>query len=575
MDRSEPSLVPQWLKNSGSSTGGGDNHPASRVARNKSFVNTNGHDFGRASGSEKTTSSYFRRSSSSNSSGSSKSYSSFGRNQRDRDWEKDTYNSRDKERLALGGDRHRYESSELLGNPSLSKYERDGLRRSHSMISGKHGETWPKKVVTESSSGSGKNNGNGFLAKGSPVGVANKATFDRDFPSLGTEDRAVVPEVGRVASPGLSSALQSLPIGSSASIGGERWTSALAEVPMLVVSNGTASLSVQQAAPSSTTASVVVSSTTSLNMAEAVAQGPTRAQIAPQLSIGTQRLEELAIKQSRQLIPVTPTMPKTLVLSSSDKQKSKVGQHQQHPTSSSLPVNQSPRGAPPSKPDFSKASNVGKLQVLKPVREKNGVTPSVKDKLSPTSSGKAVNSTLPASPSAVKPLLTTALEKRPTTQAQSRNDFFKRMREKSVSNSSSASETGSAMSPEKHAEVAVVPAAITEAVEPLPEEKAVRTTCNGGVQHISNGKKYNSEPIISEEEEAKFLRSMGWDENDDEGGLTEEEISAFYRDFTKYINSKPSLRILQGVRLKFLLPFDSQIGGISPGLSSSDAKLES
>ncbi|KAL7119483.1 hypothetical protein ACP275_02G066100 [Erythranthe tilingii] len=550
MDRSEPSLVPQWLKNSGSSTGGGDNHPASRVARNKSFVNTNGHDFGRASGSEKTTSSYFRRSSSSNSSGSSKSYSSFGRNQRDRDWEKDTYNSRDKERLALGGDRHRYESSELLGNPSLSKYERDGLRRSHSMISGKHGETWPKKVVTESSSGSGKNNGNGFLAKGSPVGVANKATFDRDFPSLGTEDRAVVPEVGRVASPGLSSALQSLPIGSSASIGGERWTSALAEVPMLVVSNGTASLSVQQAAPSSTTASVVVSSTTSLNMAEAVAQGPTRAQIAPQLSIGTQRLEELAIKQSRQLIPVTPTMPKTLVLSSSDKQKSKVGQHQQHPTSSSLPVNQSPRGAPPSKPDFSKASNVGKLQVLKPVREKNGVTPSVKDKLSPTSSGKAVNSTLPASPSAVKPLLTTALEKRPTTQAQSRNDFFKRMREKSVSNSSSASETGSAMSPEKHAEVAVVPAAITEAVEPLPEEKAVRTTCNGGVQHISNGKKYNSEPIISEEEEAKFLRSMGWDENDDEGGLTEEEISAFYRDFTK-------------------------IGGISPGLSSSDAKLES
>ncbi|KAL9174648.1 hypothetical protein ABFS82_02G064900 [Erythranthe guttata] len=550
MDRSEPSLVPQWLKNSGSSTGGGDNHPASRVARNKSFVNTNGNDFGRASGSAKTTSSYFRRSSSSNSSGSSKSYSSFGRNQRDRDWEKDTYNSRDKERLVLGGDRHRYESSELLGNPSLSKYERDGLRRSHSMISGKHGETWPKKVVTESSSGSGKNNGNGFLAKGSPVGVANKATFERDFPSLGTDDRAVVPEVGRVASPGLSSALQSLPIGSSASIGGERWTSALAEVPMLVVSNGTASLSVQQAAPSSTTASVVVSSTTSLNMAEAVAQGPTRAQTAPQLSLGTQRLEELAIKQSRQLIPVTPTMPKTLVLSSSDKQKSKVGLIQQHPTPSSLPINQSPRGAPPSKPDFSKASNVGKLHVLKPVREKNGVTPSVKDKLSPTGSGKAVNSTLPASPSAVKPLLTTALEKRPTTQAQSRNDFFKRMREKSVSNSSSASETGTAISPEKHAKVAVVPAAITGAVEPLPEEKAVRTTCNGGVQHISNGKKYNSEPIISEEEEAKFLRSMGWDENDDEGGLTEEEISAFYRDFTK-------------------------IGGISPGLSSSDAKLES
>lgn len=32
-----------------------------------------------------------------------------------------------------------------------------------------------------------------------------------------------------------------------------------------------------------------------------------------QLSVGTQRLEELAIKQSRQLIPVMPSTPKTLV----------------------------------------------------------------------------------------------------------------------------------------------------------------------------------------------------------------------------------------------------------------------
>lgn len=31
------------------------------------------------------------------------------------------------------------------------------------------------------------------------------------------------------------------------------------------------------------------------------------------MSVKTQRLEELAIKQSRQLIPVTPSMPKALV----------------------------------------------------------------------------------------------------------------------------------------------------------------------------------------------------------------------------------------------------------------------
>ncbi|KAL0357127.1 UNVERIFIED_CONTAM: hypothetical protein Scaly_1398400 [Sesamum calycinum] len=66
MERSEPTLVPEWLKNTGNVTGGGsishsDDHAASRVARNKSFVNSNGHEFGRSSSSERTTSSYFRR----------------------------------------------------------------------------------------------------------------------------------------------------------------------------------------------------------------------------------------------------------------------------------------------------------------------------------------------------------------------------------------------------------------------------------------------------------------------------------------------------------------------------------
>ncbi|KAK4405063.1 hypothetical protein Sango_0512800 [Sesamum angolense] len=139
------------------------------------------------------------------------------------------------------------------------------------MISGKRGDTWHKKVGTDLNIASG-NNTNGLPSKGSPIGGVNKTTFERDFPSLGAEQRAVIPEVGRVPSPGVSSALQSLPI----------------------------------AAPSSST-SVALGSTTSLNMAEAVAQGPTRAQTTPQ------RLEELTIKQSRQLIPVTPSMPKPLV----------------------------------------------------------------------------------------------------------------------------------------------------------------------------------------------------------------------------------------------------------------------
>lgn len=262
------------------------------------------------------------------------------------------------------------------------------------------------------------------------------------------------------------------------------------------------------------------------------------------------------------------------MLNSSDKQKSKVGQ--QHPVSSSLPVNQSPR-AGPAKADISKASNVGKLHVLKPLREKNDVTPVVKDNLSPTSSSKAVSSTLTASPSGSgstvargppnnhvpdrKPVLN-VLEKRPTSQAQSRNDFFNLMRRKSMGNPSSASDSvienpsspvdnGTAISPsfsDNHAEVEVEPATTAQAadaplsvgpsMDPLPEEKA-DLTCNGddgNVQYICNGKKHQSDPIISEEEEAAFLRSLGWEENDEEGGLTEEEISAFYKDLTKVLS---------------------------------------
>nr|GFA01735.1 hypothetical protein [Tanacetum cinerariifolium] len=119
----------------------------------------------------------------------------------------------------------------------------------------------------------------------------------RDFPSLGAEEKHMDCEIGRVTSPGLTSAIQSLPVGNS---GADVWTSALAEVPVKVGSNGPTSVSVS------------TNVATGRNMAETLAQGPPRAQAAPQVSVGTQRLEELAVKQSRQLIPMTPSMPKTL-----------------------------------------------------------------------------------------------------------------------------------------------------------------------------------------------------------------------------------------------------------------------
>ncbi|KAL3620887.1 hypothetical protein CASFOL_035799 [Castilleja foliolosa] len=558
MERSEPTLVPEWLKNAGSSTGGGstthkDDHSASRgFVRNKSFVNRNGHDFGRSSSSERTTSSYFHRSSSSNSSGNSRSYSNFGRNQRYRDWEKDnTYDYRYQDKSTKGENERRYRADPPGNNTSASIFERDGLRRSHSMVSEKRVDTLPKKDVTDLIDANGKNKNN---VVNSPIsGVVSKGAFERDFPSLRAEERAVTPEAGRVPSPGLSTAIQNLP-GTSSLIGGEKWTSALAEVPMLVGSNGNISSSVQQAAPPSSAPSRASGSTISLNMAEAVVKGPSRAQTTSQLSAGTQRLEELVLKQSRQLIPVLPSMPKTLALNSSDKQKSKVFQPQ-HSISSSPSVTRSPHGGP-LKADVSKSSTAGKLHVLKPAREKNGSTPVVKDSLSPTSDTKAATRAPPNTAVPDRKPVLTALEKRPTSQARSRNDFFNHMRKKSLAAPSSSAD--SATFSDKNADLEVVPAAdLSQAVEApsMDRDEKAESCIVDAKKHISNGKRHpRSDPIISEEEEAAFLRSLGWEENGEEGGLTDEEISSFYRDFTKYINSKPTLKILQGVQLKFLLP---------------------
>ncbi|GAB4858656.1 hypothetical protein Ancab_010128 [Ancistrocladus abbreviatus] len=64
------------------------------------------------------------------------------------------------------------------------------------------------------------------------------------------------------------------------------------------------------AAPSSSGA---VNTAAGLNMAEALVQAPLRSQIVPQPLVPTQRIEELAVLQSKRLIPMTPSMPPSLV----------------------------------------------------------------------------------------------------------------------------------------------------------------------------------------------------------------------------------------------------------------------
>ncbi|KAK9071009.1 hypothetical protein SSX86_009577 [Deinandra increscens subsp. villosa] len=528
MERSEPTFVPGWLKSTTSHQLHSDEQGVSKATRNKSLDN----ELGRPLVSERTTSSYFRRASSSNGSPYLRSYGSF-----------DRYSDKEKSENRLR------DCSDPLGSILPSRFEKDGLRRSNSSVSTKRGESWPRKLVADSTTSINKSyktshshNNGGALRSGV------KIAFERDFPSLGAEERQKDPEIGRVSSPGLSSAIQSLP--NSAGIGGDGWTSALAEVPVV------------QSTPISATTSM----TTGRNMAETLAQGPPRAQTAPQLLAGTQRLEELAVKQSRQLIPVTPSMPKALALNSSDKPKPKVAQIQlqsSHLLNSSRPVS--------TMSDSIKTSTVGKLHVLKPSRERNGATPIATDNLRPTAAGKLPNSPL-AAPSIAGPVpperkpVGTTLEKRPSSQAQSRNDFFNLMRKKSMTPIAPDNSGSSISAIDKPGE------AVTEArcgvVQQSNSEDDL--ACNGDADVATesssdNGKdNSNSDAILySEEEEARFLRSLGWEETADEEGLTEEEINSFYRDANKYLNLQAASKIFKGTQPKLL------------GEVSLDSKLKS
>lgn len=245
----------------------------SNHTRNRTYKSISDFDTPRSAFLDRSSSSNSRRSSTN---GSAKhAYSSFNRSHREKDREKD------KDRSSFG-DHWDRDSSDPLGTIFI-RGEKDTLRRSQSMVSRKQGELLPRRISNDvkTSSNTNHTNGNGVL---SGVGIGSsiqKAVFEKDFPSLGTEERQGVPDIGRVSSPGFTTAVQSLPVGSSALIGGEGWTSALVEVPVMG-SSSTGSFSAQQTV-TSTSGSGAASTMAGLNMAEALAQAPSRARAAPQV----------------------------------------------------------------------------------------------------------------------------------------------------------------------------------------------------------------------------------------------------------------------------------------------------
>lgn len=573
MERNEPTLVPEWLRSTGNINGAGSSgrHFYSGISsrtRNGSTRSMNDKDSTHSFSLDRSSSSNSRRGL--NSSASKNPYSSFTRNHRDKNRDKE------KERSSIL-ELWDSNSSDPFGSVVASRVGKNCLRCSQSLASRKSGESVPQRAEDKKISGKNiLNSSNGVLSGCNNLNGIQQATFEKDFPSLGTEEKQVV----RVPSPGLSSAIQSLPISNSALLGGEKWTSALAEVPAIIGINGVGNLSSQQSG-SVTLSSGTSGANNSLNMAEALSQGPARAHTTSQLPDKIHRLEELALKQSRQLIPVTPTMPKALVSISDKSKQPKPAVRTSEMVGTAKSIQQQPYSSQTNNPccglvrsDTPNIFHTGKFLVLRPV-----TTPKDTASLINVAGGKVANEQPSVSP--LCPLTSTSsstpkmsavegkaaaltLNSRPITekklsisQAQSRSDFFKLIRKKTSPKATALQDSGAVLSSSDL--VGVTSKGVScNLVSQVVEDGLIAS--NGDYP----GSPFTFDPynaqqcsdvdnsclkgmIYPDEEEAAFLRSLGWDENyGEDEGLTEEEINAFYQECMKL---KPSLKICKGTHL--------------------------
>lgn len=220
---------------------------------------------------------------------------------------------------------------------------------------------------------------------------------------------------------------------------------------------------------------------------------------------------------------------------------------------SSHPGNQSRGGQIRS--DSASNPQVGKFLVLKPGRESVSVgakdvscaTANANGKVAKDGPVSVASSTATASISASNSMVSvlenksaalslgskSSVDKRSSQSlAKSRSEFFNLMRRKTSVHAPAVQSNSSSD--------ALSPSAVTTG-----ENCKDGTPClleNGNNQMICNGHSYETtektgesslsshEPVYPDEEEAAFLRSLGWEENSGEDALTEEEINAFYQE---------------------------------------------
>lgn len=693
MDRSEPSLVPEWLKGtSGGSASSGhhifsatpsDNSDAPFASRHRPLqLQSSGATRGdysspRYSGSSERPFLSSRRSLNTDRDpvGNSRAYASFRRTssvrvydslEREKDWEWGReWEAHDRER-SLGGvsGNDRSNTRELSdtakrwsNSGSAGRFESDStLRRSRSAISNNTLENGEKKFGNEVRTILAAP-----LVRGGIVSNMQKAAFEKDFPSLGAEERQGIIQSNQANVAGINSSSGPIwqgqgsvgrpgtPVSGVSSIGVDGWKSALADAP---VPNGVVSLgsgpstAIQQIAPGSLVSSKGhgLASTGGLNMAEALVQNSPRPR-TPQLSTEVQRMEVLALKQSRQLIPVTPSMPKTMGLSPSEKSKAKSLRPIDTTASAVKGIQSIGSSHPLNSP---KVPQGGKLLLLKPARE-TGSSVSVKpNNGSPVKGGNTGSSSFGVSaagtfdvsgnaslvsfrkqkphadPRAIsssgvdsglgprgKEVNLLNEEKKSVSQAQNRSDFFNALRRKACEGPSSTTQDKSNTSTlhkadqenenvplstkdlielkvecsvENIAEKSDIVHSIVE-IEPSEKNKttlngfvtvesdiAIRDTSETGSPASANRV---SVKVGSEEEEAAFLRSLGWEENASGGeeALTEEEISSFYREHMRTVAADNAFR--QGSNRLWNLRFDMHVGNNVESLSSGIGSSES
>ncbi|XP_042412906.1 uncharacterized protein LOC122001974 isoform X1 [Zingiber officinale] len=513
MDRSEPALVPQWYKLANGSNSSNTLH----ISTSKRSGNENGMECGSRSRLLSHHDKNFRRSLSSNGSivrdrGSSaklQDYSSFRRS-RDKNQERD-FDTCDRQSRPL-----LVENGIGYHDPFLRvRAEKDALRHSQSTLAGRQLDSCLKRPV---------NSGNNIGSVGSVIRSIDRK-FEKDFPSLQAEGRQNFSDSIDVLSPCLKTAVQSLPV-ATAIING---TSALAEIPVQVETDGS-----------------LLSSATGNTMAEALAQRPSLVDNGRQSSVDTQRIEELVLKKFKQLVPVTPVLPKVLTCNLAEKAKTKSAKGGVDFSSFAKGGQQiNLAGRTPVRSDIAKAYQVGNFQVLN--REKNIISPTAED----SSSVRKASDQLGLVPSTasvasktqsdqknkgedkngVLKRVVSVGERKLLSHTQNRNDFFNLLRKKSLNPSGSIREPGSHGPPEDLQNASSVSVQNCQPGLDFSAENINLSTDEPDRLYVDNKEANSYLDAVPDPEEEAFLRSLGWDKNAGEEALTQEEIDAFLKKY--------------------------------------------